>query len=155
MQTGSIRQINISNGGVPKVPVERAEVGIDGIVGDRHRDTKNHGGSERALCLFSAEVIEALRAEGHPIAPGTVGENLTVSGLDWATVVPGKRYRAGEVELEITGYTSPCKNIAESFEDGEFIRISNKLHLNESRVYARVLKTGVIRPGDSITEMPS
>lgn len=154
MQQGTVEQISLSNGGVPKLSVDVAEVSREGIAGDAHRDKKNHGGPDRALCLFSLEVIEALRSEGHPIAPGTVGENLTVSGLDWSTVLPGSRYRAGEVELEITGYTSPCKNIAESFVDGEFVRISSKLHLGESRVYARILKPGLIKTGDMITELP-
>jgi MOSC domain-containing protein YiiM len=57
--------------------------------------------------------------------------------------------------MEITGYTSPCKNIAGSFRDGEFIRISQRLHLNESRVYAKVLETGVIKTGDPISELPA
>jgi MOSC domain-containing protein YiiM len=155
MQQGTVRQINLSTGGVPKRPVKVARVGLEGIVGDEHNDKQNHGGPDRALCLFSLEVIDALRSEGHPIEPGSVGENLTVSGIDWSTVVPGKRYRAGEVEMEITGYTSPCKNIAGSFRDGEFIRISQRLHLNESRVYAKVLETGVIKTGDPISELPA
>ncbi|HEX5939287.1 MAG TPA: MOSC domain-containing protein [Dehalococcoidia bacterium] len=154
MQLGTVKQINLSAGGVPKRAVDVAQVGREGIAGDSHNDKVNHGGPERALCLFSLEVIEALRAEGHAIEPGTAGENLTVSGIDWSTVIPGKRYRAGEVEFEITAYTSPCKNIAGSFKDGEFIRISHKLHLDESRVYAKVLKTGVIRTGDPISELP-
>jgi len=33
--------------------------------------------------------IEALQNEGHPIAFGSTGENLTVSGIDWQRVVPG------------------------------------------------------------------
>ena len=154
MQQGTVQQINLSAGGVPKRAIDVANVGREGIAGDSHNDKVNHGGPDRALCLFSSEVIDALRAEGHPIAPGTVGENLTISGIDWSTVLPGKRYRAGEVELEITGYTSPCKNIAGSFQNGEFIRISQKLHLAESRVYARVLKTGVIKTGDTVSELP-
>src|SRR2546422_5744398 len=33
--------------------------------------------------MYAMEAIEALRAEGHPIVPGAIGENLTVHGLDW------------------------------------------------------------------------
>ncbi|MEX2237060.1 MAG: MOSC domain-containing protein [Dehalococcoidia bacterium] len=153
MQTGQVVQINVSGGAVPKTPVERAQVGSLGLAGDDHNDKKNHGGPDRALCLFSMELIDDLRAEGHPIAPGTVGENLTISGIDWATVMPGKRYAAGEVEFEITSYTTPCTNIEDSFRDGRFVRISPKLNPTQSRVYARVTKEGVIATGDEVREL--
>src|SRR3712207_3923787 len=94
--TGVVHQINVSNGGVPKLPVPEAAVTVDGVGGDRQRDLRVHGGPFRAVCLFSLEVIERLRAEGHPIAPGTVGENVTVGGLDWTLVRPGVRLRIGE-----------------------------------------------------------
>ena len=53
-----------------------------GIVGDRTTIRENHGGPLRALCLFTLEEIERWQAEGHPIAPGTVGENVTLAGMD-------------------------------------------------------------------------
>jgi MOSC domain-containing protein YiiM len=153
MEQGRVVQINVSKGGVPKKRLARAAVGHEGIDGDAHNDKANHGGPERALCLFSLELIQALQSEGHPIVPGSVGENLTVSGVDWSTVEPGKRYRAGDVELQITSYTSPCVNIKESFHDGEFVRISQKLHPQQSRVYARILKPGVIDEGAEFMEI--
>jgi MOSC domain-containing protein YiiM len=56
----AIHQLNISNGGVPKRPVPAAELTHPGLAGDRQRDTRHHGDPDRALCLFSLEVIEAL-----------------------------------------------------------------------------------------------
>ena len=101
---GRIFQINVSDGGVPKMPVRAVEVGLFGLRGDRQRDTEHHGGLERAVCLYSLERILALQAEGHPIYPGAVGENVTVSSLDWEQVVPGARLWLGEaVAIEITG----------------------------------------------------
>src|SRR5262245_43275719 len=78
VSVGSVYQVNISSGGVPKCAVPEADITVGGVSGDRQRDPFNHGGPERAVCLFSLDVIERLRAEGHPIAPGTVGENITV-----------------------------------------------------------------------------
>ena len=91
----TLSSIQISRGGVPKLAVERARVTTLGLEGDSQHDTVHHGGPERAVCLFSAEVIEKLRGEGHPIEAGKTGENLTVSGLNWAEVVPGDRLRVG------------------------------------------------------------
>src|SRR5262245_50936460 len=116
---GRIVQISISAGGVPKHPVDEARVTVDGINGDGHRNTRLHGRPDRALCLCSIERIRALAAEGHPIVPGSIGENVTIEGLEWNTVAPGTRMRLGErVVIEITRYTSPCFNITASFNDG-------------------------------------
>ena len=122
----------------------------DGLEGDAHR-FKYHGGPERAVCLYPLESIERLRAEGHMIAPGILGENVTMEGLDWSTVVPGLHLLLGEqVLLQVTRYTNPCQTIKGAFKDGEFRRVSQKTHPGWSRVYARVLVEGVIRGGDLV-----
>jgi MOSC domain-containing protein YiiM len=147
---GYIAQLNISAGGVPKLPITQAEVGPLGLTGDAHRGA-GHGGPERAICLFALEVIERLQAEGHPIAPGTAGENVTTAALDWQQVGPGTRLRLGaDVLLEVTRFTTPCINITASFIGGAFERILQQRHPGESRVYARVLQTGVLRAGDPV-----
>lgn len=146
-------QINASHGGVPKRALASAEIDQYGIVGDHQTDQEHHGGPERALCLFALERILALQEEGHPIFPGSTGENITVVGLDWDALQPGDRLRVGEVELAITRHTTPCQTIAGSFRDGAFTRIAHKLHPGWSRVYARVLRPGRIRPGDPITHL--
>ena len=151
VMTGRLARINVSAGGVPKRPVERARVGSLGIEGDRHRNRRFHGGPGRALCLYSLEAIERLHAEGHPIQPGSTGENLTISGLDFGALRPGDRLQLGNtVLIELTRYTAPCKNIAASFLDGDFTRISHKLHPGDSRIYARVLQGGEIATGDPV-----
>jgi len=149
--TGQIFQLNISAGGVPKLAVREGEVNELGMVGDEHRFLDIHGGPERALCLFSLERILELQAEGHPIFPGAVGENITIAGIDWQQVVPGAQLALGEeVLLEITSYTSPCNTIPASFADGQYQRILQKAHPGWSRVYARVLRAGAIRVGQKV-----
>jgi MOSC domain-containing protein YiiM len=149
-----IHQISVSNGGVPKLPVERAEVGSDGMEGDRQADRKHHGGPDQTLCLYSLEVIEMLRAEGHSIAPGAAGENLTISGLDWATVGSGQRFRVGpDLVLEITDTATPCAKNAQWFADSRFSRISDTKHPGSSRWYAKVLKPGVVATGDPVVRI--
>ena len=149
--SGRVVQINVSKGGVPKRPVPAAQVTRGGVAGDRQRDLRYHGGPERAVSCFALEVIERLAREGHPIAPGTTGENLTLAGLDWPRVRPGARLLfAGGVELEVTSFASPCGNIRGSFKGGEIERLSDKRHPGESRVYCRVLSEGEVRTGESV-----
>ena len=153
---GFVYQLNVSSGGVPKKRVEVAEVTETGVSGDRQANTRLHGGPERAVCLFSLERIEAMRAEGHPIEPGSTGENITVRGIDWELLEPGKRLRIGhEVVLEITLYTNPCKNIAGSVADGDFSRLDVAKHPGQSRLYARVITPGTVHTSDPIEVMPA
>lgn len=153
---GRLESVQVSNGGVPKNPVA-GPVGVtrDGVVGDRQRDLRFHGGPDRAVCLLSMERLEDLRAEGHPIAPGSTGENLTISGLDWSLVREGCLIRIGDLEMEITRPAAPCRNIAGSFRDGDFSRLSAKLHPGRSRWYARVLAPGLIPAGEPVFLTPS
>jgi MOSC domain-containing protein YiiM len=146
---GRIVQLSVSNGGVPKHAVETARVTPLGLEGDAHRNHEHHGGPARAVCLFAMEAILDLQAEGHPLVPGALGENVTIEGLDWSAVQPGTRLRLGdEVLLEITRYTTPCLNIRPAFRDGDYSRVSQKRHPGRSRVYARVVATGTVRRGD-------
>ena len=145
-------QVNVNpDGGVPKLAVPEAFVSFFGVEGDLQRDIMFHGGPYRAVSLFSLELIEALQAEGHPIAPGTTGENLTISGLDWQRLAPGDVVRAGEqVVLQLTDYAAPCATIAESFLRWNVSRIAQPIHPGWSRVYAAVLQEGIVRPGDPV-----
>lgn len=147
---GRIHQINTSNGGVPKLAVDSAVVDASGVVGDEQADKVHHGSPDQALCLYSLEVIETLRSEGHSIAPGSAGENITVSGLDWQRVVPGTRMNIGPVEIEVTYYATPCAKNAQWFKEGRFNRMHASKHPGESRVYARVLEGGPIATGDPV-----
>lgn len=144
---GRIESINVSGGGVPKVFRQEAWISRDGVYGDTQADRRLHGGPDRAVCIYSLEVIRALRAEGHPVGVGTTGENLTVSGVDWGLVAPGTHWRAGEALLEVASYTAPCKTIRDCFADKRYKRISQKVNPGWSRVYARVLEEGRVRAG--------
>jgi MOSC domain-containing protein YiiM len=146
-----IFQINVSNGGVPKLAVRQTEVTSLGVVGDRQANTEVHGGPERAVSIFSLERILALQGEGHPIFPGSAGENLTISGLDWEQVSPGKRLRLGaHVLVELTKFTTPCNKIEASFKQEDYGRIAQSQHPGWSRLYARVLQAGEIMVGDPV-----
>jgi MOSC domain-containing protein YiiM len=152
MSEPRIFQINASpEGGVPKHALREAQIDSLGIVGSRAAHPEDHGGPERALCLYSLERILALQAEGHPIFPGSIGENITTVNLDWDQMAPGARLRLGEqIVIEVTRYTSPCETIAVSFLGGHYERVSQKRFAGWSRVYARVLQPGRIRIGDAM-----
>ena len=147
-----VHQINVSDGGVPKLPVLEAEVAERGLVGDRQRNRKVHGGPDRAVCLFSLELIERLQEEGHPLGPGSAGENLTLAGVEWDELTLGCQLSLGpDVRLEITAHCAPCEWNARWFLQGDYSRISQKKNPGWSRLYAKVLQGGIVRPGDPVT----
>lgn len=148
---GKVVYINLSGGGVPKLPVPSATLFRDGFFGDVQKNKKYHGGPERAVCLFSMELIEQLQAEGHPIAPGTTGENLTLQFPDYHLLVPDTILHIGDtVRIQITRPAPPCKTIKRSFLQENFNRIAHKLHPGSSRLYARVLQEGTIHQHDEV-----
>lgn len=125
-----------------------ARAGRLGLDGDVQRMKKIHGGPDRALCLFSLEVIEQFRAAGHPLVPGGAGENVTISGLDWPSLREGDQLHLGDVVIELTRTTDPCKQIAACFAD------KNPWHLEPratTRWYARVLVEGDLSVGAVVT----
>ena len=149
-------QVNVNpEGGVPKDSVPSAYITAYGVDGDLQRDFLAHGGPFRAVSLYALERIQALQAEGHPIGPGSTGENLTVAGLAWDQLQPGDRLEIGpEVQLELTSFADPCATIIDSFVGWDVSRISEWLHPGWSRLYARVLQEGTVSPGDAIIWHP-
>ncbi len=150
--TGRILQISVSNGGVPKLPVDEVEVADRGITVDKQDDTERHGGPWQALCLWGMEQIQEIKDEGHSVAPGLTGENITTEGLDLANIPFDTKLALGDtVVIQLTKYTVPCRKNAQWFLDGNIGRMDSDFHPQSSRVYASVLTGGTLRTGDTIT----
>ena len=150
---GVVTQLNVSDGGVPKMPVDHVEVGFGGIVGDVQATRVHHGRPWQALCLWSSEVIDGFARDGHPITAGAAGENVTITGLDWAAVRPGVQLQLGAVRCEVLAFALPCSKNARWFRDGAF----DLMHHDRgpvSRVYARVVAPGALHAGDPATLEP-
>ena len=81
------------------------------------------------------------------------------------TEIPGTTRDVIEVHLDLGGYpvtlleitraTTPCHKIAAAFTDGEFTRVSQKVHPGWSRYYARVLREGIVTTGDRVMLVPA
>jgi len=156
--TGSILQINISPGGVPKRPIAEAEVTTDGIRGDSWAHPQIHGGPNQAVLLITSEGIGQLIAQGYPVFPGALGENLTTLGLDRRQMRIGQRYRVGDVMLEITKMRSPCatldvygSSIKHAVYDAQVkAGDASSPRWGLAGFYARVLRGGTVRLKDII-----
>ena len=136
---GEVLGIFISEGGVPKLPIDSVDIGYSGLKGDSQQNKKYHGGPLRAVCVLENELLLKLQNEGHPILPGKTGENLLVEGYNLEI---GSIFSVGSTELQVVSAASPCHKIAESFSEGNFNRMSHKIIPGDTRWYCKVLKEG-------------
>ena len=148
-----VHSINISTqGGVPKLPIDKAQIKFEGVDGDfnKFRTEKKNSTGTRAVTLFSLEQIEKLKSEGHAIDVGTTGENITIEGVEWPSLEVGARMMIGEAMIELSEPTAPCSKIGKSFIDGAFSRIDHELELGWSRWSASVIEEGQVEVGSQV-----
>ena len=137
-------QVNVSSGGMPKLPVLQAQVTVNGIIGDRQCIAKIHGGPDRAICLYSEELYQWLGEQGVAVTHGQLGENFTTRGLDLATLKTGDRLRVGVCVIEIAKVREPCSQLKKWDVD------LPEIIIGRSGWMAKVIEEGIVRPGDPI-----
>jgi MOSC domain-containing protein YiiM len=137
-------QINISQGGMPKLPISEALVTFNGIIGDHQATPKVHGGPDRAVCIYSEELYQWLREQGVAVTAGQIGENFTTRGLDLSTLARGDRLRIGGCVIEITKVRTPCNQLRKWDPD------LPEIIIGRSGWMAKVIEEGMARSGDRI-----
>jgi MOSC domain-containing protein YiiM len=145
------RKEYIETTGIYKLPVDGpVEIKSLGIEGDAICDKKNHGGADQALYLYGGADYAWWEEElGHKLAPGTFGENLTISELESAAFNVGDFLHIGEVILQVTAPRIPCGTFATRMGDPQWVK---KFRAAERPgLYVRVIREGVIKAGDSVT----
>jgi MOSC domain-containing protein YiiM len=155
---GTIVQVSISLGGLPKRAVSGGLVTPLGIEGDRHAHPGIHGGPRKAILIVASETIDNLIARGYHLFHGALGENLTTFGMAFRDIRIGDRLRAGGATLEVTLPRSPCSAL-------DIYGESLKQEISDERVealdytsprwgmsgfYASVVAPGEVRPNDII-----
>lgn len=135
-----------------------------GVVGDAHYGkTVQHRSrvakdptqpNLRQVHLLHKELLVELGAQGHIVAPGQMGENITTRGIDLLALSAGSRLQLGdEVLVEITGLRNSCVQI-ERFRAGLLAAVLGRspdgLLVRKAGVMGVVLRSGFVRPGDSI-----
>jgi len=153
-QEGTVDQISASGGGVPKVATPVAEIDRRGVIGDQQRTRKHHGRPWQALCLWSSDVMAELNDEGHHLEPGAVGENITLSGVDWRQLHAGLIVEIGGMKCQLSAPADPCAQIRRWFHDNDSGHIDHSRHPGRARWYAGVVAPGTISMGDSVRVLP-
>jgi MOSC domain-containing protein YiiM len=162
--TGTILQVSVSPGGVPKHAIPTGTLTLTGFEVDHHAHPDIHGGPQQAVLLITAEGIAELTAQGFSLNYGSLGENLTTSGIarrDWRA---GQRWHIGmQAVIEITKRRAPCQALnvygpgiqAAVYDSLAAAGDPSSAKWGLSGFYASVVQPGAIRPGDEIVLAPA
>jgi MOSC domain-containing protein YiiM len=159
--TGTVVQVSVSNGGIPKRAIRSAELTATGITGDAWR-YPFHGGRHKAVLVITAEGIAELVAQGYSLFPGALGENLTTRGLDRRALRLGQRFRVGTAEIELVQVRVPCSTVdvygqgiqAAMYDAPVQAGDAGSPRWGLSGFYASVIQPGIVGPGDAIAASP-
>jgi MOSC domain-containing protein YiiM len=128
--------------GIVKSPVAgRVRVEGSNVAGDRQADLRVHGGPDKAVYAYAEEDYRWWsRGLGTTLAPGTFGDNLTVSGLEVSGAVVGERWEVGTALLEVAQPRLPCYKLG----------MRMFAAANRPGAYLRIVEEGEIGAGDAI-----
>ena len=137
--------------GIYKQPVTTpVQVTSLGLTGDAVVDVENHGGVDQAVYLYGAPDYAWWSAQlGYELEPGTFGENLTIGGLESASLTVGDMLHVGAVTVQVTAARIPCATLAARMGDPSFVKRFRAAA--RPGAYCRVLQAGAVRAGDPVT----
>jgi len=138
--------VNISEKkGVIKSPVPEIRITENGIADDAHSGPWN-----RQISLLGIESIQRFEKQlGRPIIPGEFAENITTEGMELFHAKPLDQFHIGDVVLEVTQIGKHCHG-----DNCAIFREVGNCVMPKEGIFCRVVKTGVIKPGDSIEYHP-
>jgi MOSC domain-containing protein YiiM len=137
-----VLSVNISEKkGVIKEPVNEIVITEQGVENDAHA-----GDWHRQVSLLAKESIDKFEEVlGRKLEFGEFAENITTEGITLYTMKPGDIINIANVELEVTQIGKKCHG------DGCAIFSQvGKCVMPKEGIFAKVLKTGKIKPGDEI-----
>ena len=138
-----------ASGNAPAERLERAEVGADGIPGDRYENGTGTfykpGKSGQALTLIEAEALEGLALDtGIELSPEQAGRNIVTRGIGLNDLV-GREFRVGTVLCRGDRLCDPCRPLERRTQSGVLRGLAGRGGLR-----ADVLAPGVVAVGDAI-----
>ncbi len=135
---------------IGKTPAHGAvRLGALGLEGDQQADTKNHGGPDRAVCVYADERYAYWQERlGRALPTPAFGENARVAGRLEEDVVLGEVWQVGGVRLQVTEPRVPCWIPAA--HNGEQRLTAWMSQTGYTGYLMRVLATGMLEPGSAI-----
>lgn len=118
-----------------------------------------HQPNRRQVHLIHAELLDALRAAGFDLSPGSMGENITTRGIDLLALPIGTQLHLGPSAIvEVTGLRNPCSQL-DGLQQGLMAAVLDRDAegglIRKAGIMGVVLREGIVRPEDGIrVELP-
>ena len=137
--------------GICKKPVDGPRLLTrQGFEGDGVGDLKYHGGSDKAVCVYSIDHYPWWeRVLGITLPQAAFGENLSVEGMREEDVCIGDIYRIGTTEVQVSQPRQPCKTLAARYGREDFVK--QVVDSGRTGFYFKVINEGRVQAGDEIT----
>lgn len=141
--------------GIDKRPVDSAEIDELGIVNDVQVDKRFHGGPERALHQYALKSYERI-VKRFPLLhktalPGSIGENLTINGMNDTNVCIGDIYQLGDIKVQVSSPRIPCWKISHKMNMPDLDKFVAEKCI--TGWYYRILEAGKLSVGDEVTRL--
>jgi MOSC domain-containing protein YiiM len=156
-----IGELEVMTGIGKRAVAGAVDVGPLGLAGDEQADLSVHGGPGKAVYAYPSEHYpfwQTVRAQaraaawGEALEPGSLGENLTLSGLLEDQVWIGDVLRFERCELAVSEPRFPCFkfNAAMGFDQASKLMNAN----GWCGFYLAVRQTGVLEAGETFELVP-
>ena len=131
--------------GTIKKPVDKIQLTEIGVAGDAHS-----GKWHRQVSMLAKESIEKFSAEaGRTIVWGEFAENITTEGLLLHECLPLDRFVNEQLELEVTQIGKKCHG-----DNCSIFREVGNCVMPKEGIFARVIRNGELKSGDSLIYIP-
>jgi MOSC domain-containing protein YiiM len=138
--------------GGDKQPVPSADLHVLGFAGDGQADTVNHGGADKAVCVYSLDHYPHWeQVLGRSLEPGAFSENLTVAGIREDAICIGDTFQVGTAVVQVSQPRTPCAKLAGKHGAPQLVKWVSDA--NATGFYLRVVQEGSVARGDSFTLM--
>ena len=149
---GDLSEKNWTTGFFKQPVAEPAYARTLGVDGDGQADLVNHGGPDKAICVYSFDHYpywqDILKVD--PLPTGAFGENFTIESLEESNICIGDTWRVGEsVIVQVSQPRQPCWKLARRWQ-----RKTLALEVQENGKtgwYFRVLEEGMAQAGMALT----
>jgi MOSC domain-containing protein YiiM len=133
--------------GICKKPVSgQVTLRALGFDGDGVADTKNHGGPDKAICVYSLDHYPFWeKTLGVRLPAAAFGENLSVSNLKEDDVCIGDIFLLGTATVQISQPRQHCTTLAARYGRNDLVKLV--INSGFSGFYFRVLQEGEVRVG--------
>ena len=124
-----------------------------GLEGDEIADLSVHGGSDKAVYAYAAAHFpawaKAFPALADHFAAGSMGENLTMAGMEEGEICVGDIHAIGSALLQACQPRQPCFEFA--LRHGNKMLPKAMVQSGLSGWYYRVIRPGTITLGDAVS----